>query len=206
MPAPAHKWAPDWEVSERAERLLRESGAKIEHHYGDRAFYRPQEDKIVLPAQEQFRTPEDYYSTALHEIGHWTGHKNRLDRETLRQGIDEGVGSDAYAKEELRAEMTSMTVNGVMRLPHNPERHASYVGSWIKVLKNDPGELRRAACDAVAAAEHLLQYDRERLREQEHTSFDADPSSTRERERTREPGREPKQEQDHDQADDLMSW
>lgn len=144
----------------------------------------------MLPFQEQFRTPEDYYATALHEMGHWSGHKNRLDRGTLQQGIDEGFGSDAYATKELWAEMTSMTVNGVMRLPHNPERHASCEDSWIKMLNNDPGELSRAARDAGAAAEHLLQYDRERLRQPEPTSFDADPFFSRER--TREPGREPK--------------
>ena len=201
MPSLARKWVQDWEVSERAERLLRESGARIEHQRGEWAYYQPKEDKIVLPGQEKFRTPEDYYATALHEMGHWSGHKKRLDRETLRQGIEEGVGSDAHAKEKLRAEMTSLTVNGVMRLPHDPKRHASYVGSWIKVLKNDPEELRRAARDAGAAAKHLLQYDRERPREPEPKSFDAGPSSMRER--TREPALEPKQ--GHDQADDLMS-
>ena len=201
MPSPAHKRVPDREVSERAERLLQASGAAIEHRSGDRAYYQESEDKIVLPGQERFRTPEDYYATALHEMGHWSGHKERLDRETLRQGIEEGFGSDAYAKEELRAELTSMTVNGVMRLPHQPERHASHVDSWIRVLKNDPEELRRAARDAGAAAEHLLQYDRERPREKEPSSFDAGSSSTRER--TREPGQEPKR--GHDLADDLMS-
>ena len=201
IPSLAHKWVQDWEVSERTERLLRESGARIEHQQDNRAYYQPQEDKIVLPEQEKFRTPEVYYATALHEMGHWSGHKDRLDRETLRQGIEEGSGSDAYAKEELRAEMTSMTVNGVMRLPHNPKRHASYVDSWIKMLKNDPEELRRAASDADAAVEHLLEYDRERPREKEPKSFEAGLPSTRER--TREPVREPQQ--GHDQADDLMS-
>ena len=201
IPSLARKWGQDWEVSERAARLLQASGADIEHRRGDQAYYQPKEDKIVLSEPERFRTPADYYATALHELGHWSGHKNRLDRETLHQGIKEGSGSDAYAKEELRAEMTSMTVNGVMRLPHNPERHASYVDSWIKMLKKDPEELRRAASDAGAAVKHLLQYDRERPREKEPKSFEAGLPSTRER--TREPVREPKQ--GHDQADNLMS-
>jgi len=201
MPSLEPKRVQDWEVCERAARLLQASGADIEHRRGDRAYYQPKEDKIVLPEPERFRRPEDYYAAALHEMGHWSGHNSRLDRETLRRGVGEGAGSDARAKEELRAEMTSMTVNGVMRLPHEPERHASYVDSWIKMLKNDPEELRRAAREAGAAAEHLLQYDRERPREPEPTSFDTDSSSTRERtpEPVRElkPGRAP--------VDDLMS-
>ena len=92
------------------------------------------------------------------------GRGNRLDRETLHQGVEEGVGSDAYAQEESRAGMTTMTVNGVMRLPHDAVRHASNEDSWLKELNDDPGELRRAARDASAACEQLLQCDYERPR------------------------------------------
>ena len=109
----------------------------------------------------------------------------------------------AYAKEELRAEMTSMTVNGVMKLPHDPERHASYVDSWIKMLKEDPEELRRAAHDAGAAVKHLLQYDRERPREKEFSPCKADLSVPRER--ILELSREQEQKRGHDQSEDLMS-
>ena len=106
MPQREPAQAKQWESSERADRLLRESGAEIVHVHGDRAFYRPKDDKIVMPKQEQFRTHEAYYSTALHEMGHWTGHKDRLDRETLHEAVKPktgGYGSEAYAKEELRA-------------------------------------------------------------------------------------------------------
>ncbi len=154
-----------WETCERAERLLESSGARIEHKAGDMAYYHPKQDKIVLPKQEQFRNPEAYYSTAMHELGHWTGHENRMNRETLTQGVKDGFDSDNYAKEELRAEMTSMTVNGVMKLPHDPERHAAYVGSWIKALKDDPNELRHAARDAGRMADYILEHDRDRPRE-----------------------------------------
>ena len=184
MPPLEHKRVPDWEASERAERLLKESGARIEHQYGDRAYYHPSDDKIVLPEREQFRTYEVYYTTALHEMGHWTGHKDRLDRNTLNQGLKDGFASQAYAKEELRAEMTSITVNGVMKLPHEPERHASYVGEWIQALKNDPNELRHAAHDADRMADYILQYDRYRPQEQERITFDAAPSFTPEHQRS----------------------
>ena len=192
MPEREQTQSQQWEASERAERLLRESGARIEHKHGNRAYYQPSGDKIVLPKREQFPTHDAYYSTAMHEMGHWTGHESRLNRDTLNQGIRDGFGSENYAKEELRAEMTSMTVNGVMKLPHDPERHASYVNSWIKVLKEDPNELRHAARDAGAAADHLLQYDRERPRDIERPSRQEDYSSpmpVRPLSRTHEPQR-----------------
>ena len=201
MPSLDHKRVQDWEVCERAARLLEASGAAIEHHRGNTVSYQPQEDKIVLPEPERFRKTEDYYAAVMHQMGRWTGHKKRLDRETLRRGNEEGAGADAQARENLRASMTSMTVSGVMRLPHEPMRHATQVESWIKMLKNDPEELRRAMRDAGAAADYLLKYDREQPRQPESTTFDTDPSSTRER--TRETVRGPQQ--GRDQADDLMS-
>ena len=202
MPEREPNQTKDWEASERADRLIKESGADIVHVHGDRAFYRPKDDQIVLPKREQFRTHEAYYSTTLHEMGHWTGHSERLNRDTLREAVRPeagGYGSEAYAKEELRAEMTSMTVNGVMKLPHDPERHASYVDSWIKVLKEDPNELRHAARDAGAAADYLLQYDRERPRDVEQPSHQADHSSPmpeRPLSRTQEPQQQVTQEQE----------
>ena len=55
---------------------------RIGHQYGGQACYQPSEDKIALPKQEQFRTYETYYATVMHELGHWTDHKTRADRET----------------------------------------------------------------------------------------------------------------------------
>ena len=75
---------------------------------GDRAFYNLNRDEIVLPERGQFPSANHYYQTALHELGHSTGHPERMNRETLTQGISEGFGSPAYAKEELRAEISAM--------------------------------------------------------------------------------------------------
>ena len=164
-----------WEACERAEALLKESGANIEHRGGNRAFYRPSDDLIVLPKQQQFHSPEAYYSTALHELGHWTGHKSRLDRSELMKGA---FGSPEYAKEELRAEMTSVTVNGMLRLPHDPNSHAAYVGSWIKALQEKPNELRYAARDAGKMSDYILQFDRHQERQAEEKPREAGLSSS----------------------------
>ena len=183
-----------WEACERAERLLQESGANIQHRGGNRAFYRRSEDLIVLPKQDQFHSPEAYYSTALHELGHWTGHKSRLDREELMKG---GFGSPDYAKEELRAEMTSVTVNGMLRLPHDPGSHASYVGSWIKTLQDNPNELRYAARDAGRMSDYILQFDRQPERQPAETSREAGSSSLNPQqqiEHTQQPQQQPERE------------
>lgn len=132
-----------WQAQDRAENILAASGSIIRHGEGDRAFYRPTTDSIHLPDKGQFASADNYYATALHELGHWTGHSSRLDRD-----LTGSFGSESYAKEELRAEIASMILGDELGIGHDPSQHAAYVGSWIKALQDDPLEIFRAASDA----------------------------------------------------------
>ena len=154
---------PEWEAHRRAELVIRHSGVEVREQQGDRAYYSPRNDEVVLPERGQFPTAGDYYRTALHELGHATGHKDRLNRETLQQGTEDGFGSPAYAREELRAEISSMMTGERVGIGHEPHHGTAYVASWIKALENDPGEIRRAASDAQRMADYLT--DRPRVRE-----------------------------------------
>ena len=74
--------APSLDVSARiarAERFFGATGATVAHG-GNRAFYRPSTDSIVLPLFETFRDAESYYATLAHETTHWTAHESRLAR------------------------------------------------------------------------------------------------------------------------------
>ncbi|HBJ7662073.1 TPA: DUF1738 domain-containing protein [Legionella pneumophila] len=141
---------PDWSLIERAEKLLRNSGATIEHCEADRAFYRLSTDSIHLPPKEQFKSAANYYATALHELGHWSGHPSRLDRD-----LGHPFGSDAYAKEELRAEIASMFLGAELGIGHEPSQHTAYIKSWIRVLEDEPLEIFRASADAEKIVNHL---------------------------------------------------
>ena len=147
--------APSWNPLARAERVLRSSGARLEHGVTDRACYLPIRDIIHLPARESFARADDYYATALHELGHWTGHSSRLDRD-----LSHPFGSDGYAREELRAEIASMLVGEELAIGHDPAQHAAYVGSWIKVVRGDPLEIFRAAADAERILDFVLEQER----------------------------------------------
>ena len=82
---------PEWDTHREADKVLRASGAKVQHvSGGDRAYYRMAEDKIVLPDPSQFATRNGYYQTALHEAGHSTGHHDRMNRDTLKEGMAAG--------------------------------------------------------------------------------------------------------------------
>ena len=82
------------------------------------AFYNLQSDTVTLPEREQFATANGYHQTALHELGHATGHPERMDRDTLKQGAGH-FGSVEYAREELRAEMSAMMTGERVGVGHD---------------------------------------------------------------------------------------
>lgn len=145
QPPPPPAWAPH----EEAERLLATSGPRLQHA-GARAFYSPSEDLIQLPAPGSFPDQGGYYATALHELVHWTGHASRCNRQ-----LGKRFGEEAYAVEELIAEMGSAFLCAHCRLDGHLQ-HASYVGSWLKVLKNDKRAVFTAAAQAQRAADFVL--------------------------------------------------
>jgi antirestriction protein ArdC/phage/plasmid primase-like uncharacterized protein len=150
-----------WDPVDRAENILQSSGAAINHSGGNRAFYRLATDSIHLPDKGQFPGADRYYATALHELGHWTGHPSRLDRD-----LGHPFGSEGYAKEELRAEIASMILGDELGLGHDPGQHAAYVASWIKTLQDDPLEVFRAAAAAEKIQDFVLGLE-QKLEQQE---------------------------------------
>ena len=147
-----------WDALERAEHILKASGAEIRHGASNRAFYRPATDSIHLPEKSQFSTADRYYATALHELGHWSGHESRLNRD-----LSHPRGSEGYAREELRAEIASMITGDELGIGHDPDQHAAYVGSWIKVLQDDPLEIFRAAADAEKIQTYVLDFEQKQI-------------------------------------------
>jgi len=151
-----------FEAAQAGERILANSGARIEHDQRDDAFYNRRSDSIHLPPKDAFKDAPGYYGTALHELAHWTGHPSRLNRPTLSESYR--FGDLNYAKEELRAELASVFMAAELGVPHDPANHAAYVGSWIKALRDDKNEIFRAAHEASAATDFVLSLDREVLR------------------------------------------
>ena len=152
-----------WDPVARAEHILQASGADIHHTKNDRAFYRPATDSIHLPDKGAFATAENYYSTALHELGHWTGHSSRLNRD-----MSHPFGSEEYAREELRAEISSLILCDKLGTGHDPGQQAAYVGSWIKILEDTPLEIFRAASEAEKMSDYVLAFEQTLVQSQEN--------------------------------------
>ena len=134
------------------ETIIRNSSAPVFYDGGDDAFYRPSTDDIHLPEIERFKTKQDYYSTALHEIAHSTGHESRLNR-----NLHNPFGSEEYAKEELRAEIASVFLQGDLGVDMSGdilEQHTAYVKSWREEL-TDKKVLTGIVKDAKGIADYI---------------------------------------------------
>jgi antirestriction protein ArdC len=124
------------------------SGANIREGFGE-AYYRPSDDFISLPSFAAFKSAAHFYGTAFHELGHWTGHKLRLDRDLRHR-----FGERAYAAEELVAELCAAFLCAEFSIDGNL-RHAGYIQSWIGLLKADRRAFFTASSKAQAAADYL---------------------------------------------------
>jgi antirestriction protein ArdC len=138
---------------EQAEQFIRQTRAQIKHG-GNRAFYSLDSDSVTMPPFEFFRDPESYYATLLHECCHWTRHPSRLERDFGRKKW----GDEGYAMEELVAELGAAFICADLGVtPEVRDDHAAYIGSWLKVLKNDKRAIFSAAAHAQRAADYLHQ-------------------------------------------------
>ena len=100
------------------------------------AYYNFARDTIRLPSPEPFARPSAYYATALHELGHWTAHPDRLDRPG--------------------AEIASLIVGSELGIGYDSERHAGYVDHWVQILTDTPKEILYVASDAERISDYIL--------------------------------------------------
>jgi antirestriction protein ArdC len=147
----------DFNPIESCEELLStfiDKVAPYSHDSGQRAFYRPGIDAIVMPEKEYFHKPEGYYSTLFHEMAHSTGHTTRLDRDGIIGHHQKG--SKGYAREELVAELTSAFLCSKAGIENDViENNAAYIQNWLGALKNDKMIVYDAMKDAFKAIEYL---------------------------------------------------
>jgi antirestriction protein ArdC len=150
--APASIVLPEVTRIANAEAFIANLGAEIRHG-GGRAFYSPSTDHIQMPEAAAFRDMISYYATTAHEATHWTSHSTRCDRSQNARRF----GDDAYAAEELIAELGSAYCCAILGLANEPRPdHAQYLASWLKVLKADKRAIFTAASGAQKAVDWMV--------------------------------------------------
>jgi antirestriction protein ArdC len=138
-------------VEPKVEALIKATGIDFRIG-GSRAFYVPSEDYVEVPPAQAYFEPINWHRTALHELGHASGHPSRLNRD-----LSGSFGSKKYAFEELVAEMNAAFCCASLGIVPTV-RHADYIGSWLEVLREDNRAVVRAASQASKAADYLLSF------------------------------------------------
>ena len=153
-------------------------------HGGDTAFFSPNMDFIQMPMKQDFISTDEennqqtYYSTLLHEVTHWTGHKKRLARDFSGR-----FGSNAYAFEELVAEIGSVFLCAKMGVKASPsQNNAKYLNNWLEVLKDDKRAIVKAFSLASKASNYIVEkspvaIEEKRALEEKKAVFNTEVSS-----------------------------
>ena len=136
-------------IEPRVEELIAATGIDFRIG-GNRAFYVPCLDYVQVPPPQAYFEPINWHRTALHEMGHATGHVSRLARD-----FSGSFGTKKYAFEELIAEISSAFCCASLGIVPTV-RHADYIGSWLEVMREDSRAIVRAASQASKAADWLL--------------------------------------------------
>lgn len=124
---------------------------------GGSAFYRERDDSITMPSVKDFNNQYTYLSTFLHEVAHSTGHQKRMNRD-----LSGSFGTPEYAKEELRAEISSAFTSQMLgvrleRTEESLQNHKAYIQNWMQVIKNDPNQLFRAINEAEKITDYIIE-------------------------------------------------
>jgi len=137
------------EILPHVDAVIAATGADIRIG-GELAFYSPSHDFIQVPPQQAYFEPTDWFRTVLHELGHFSGHSSRLNRDFSGR-----YGSEAYAREELVAELCSAFLCAELGVVPTV-RHADYLGAWLEILKGDNRAIFQAASLASKAADFVM--------------------------------------------------
>lgn len=151
------------ETSKFISTLIKNLGVKYTEQ-GDRAFYRPLTDEIVLPPKENFVDKYSYYATQLHEICHSTGNEKRLKRNLCSKNDKD------YAREELIAEISSSFLMQKLNIDVKAEHldnHKTYVKSWIQILEDKPTELFKSINESNKVCDYIDKNSKNRKRDLE---------------------------------------
>ena len=127
------------------------TGAEIVISDDPRAYYSPAKDHIHMPPIATFHDAAGYYGTLAHEVVHWTGSEKRLER------IKKFGNREAYAFEELVAEIGACFLGAQIGVAPMFGQSAAYVEGWLTALKEDKRAIFRAASEAQKAADFVLQ-------------------------------------------------
>lgn len=149
-----YEFSEDATAEEVSADYIKREGITYDKVKGERAYYSPDSDRVVIPLPEQFENRSEYYSTLFHELTHSTGHEKRLNRISKAAAF----GNEVYSQEELVAEIGSASILATLGLENKDSftNSAAYIKNWLSVLRNDKKMIVKATSQAEKAVRLIL--------------------------------------------------
>ena len=141
-------------IDEFENNLIKNMKVGFNERHSEGAFYTPALDEVTMPLKEQFNSYEERMATLLHELGHATGHEDRLKRD-----LSGTFGTTNYSKEEFKVEMNSVFMTNTLGLEisdNQKQNHLKYLDSWGKTIKAQPKEFLYALNDSLKIKEFMI--------------------------------------------------
>ena len=146
-------------VDEILNRYYRAEHIQVAEIEGDRAFYSPANDSIILPLKRQFMSAETYAGALAHETIHSTGDYIRCDRPTFSEFTTFTFGDSKYTREELVAEIGACFLLDALGIDteHQINNATAYIGNWISQIGNNTRWITKAGDLASDAVDYILE-------------------------------------------------
>ena len=157
---PAHVTAatknlPEKVLNERAENLIKATGAKIMFDTPGEAFFDKHTNIIHVSPRHTYNSTYDMYSSILHQLAHWTSCK--MGRK-IPDIVDD---KDGYMREELRVEFACYFLAhdlGIGPTKEHIKAHAACIAPWVTLLKSSKNEIYKAAREGEKIFQFLMEY------------------------------------------------
>ena len=161
---------PSFKRSNTIETMIATAGCEYDsdsescNGYNGRAYYNWSIDVVFLPADWRFDTLEGRYQCLLHELIHWTGHKDRLNRRTLYAAKGGPFCNINYGREELIAELGSAMLMAAFGILSSEilDRNRIYLQMWLKHVDDNAFEgcldAAKELADAKSEAARAVAY------------------------------------------------
>lgn len=142
-------------INDFEQNLIHSMNINFEEIHSKGAYYSSQTDTVTMPLLEQFISYEERTATLLHELGHGTGHSERLNRT-----FGKSFGDKEYSLEEMKVELNSVFMTNILGLnisENQRENHLKYLDSWGRKIKNDPKEFITVLKDGLKIKDYMLE-------------------------------------------------
>lgn len=137
----------------RLNKFIAAAGIELVLHTQNVEGYDVGSDQIQVARDPGHYQNEEAYSAALlRQLASWTGHPERLNRDTTVK-----PGDDDYAAEQLKTGLATLLLSSEMGLSvQHSVQLEKFIPDWVTLIKSDPSVLSMAANEAQKIADYIL--------------------------------------------------